>query len=85
MRLLGDHSEAEDAAQEAFLRAYERLHTFDVERPVGPWVRRVDPGDLAVTTDYRDILGELYVKRLKNAELKEIFPGWELQERGVFV
>ena len=44
----------------------------------------VGPGDLAVTTDYRDILGELCVKRLLNTNLPEIFPGWELQERGVF-
>jgi RNA polymerase sigma-70 factor (ECF subfamily) len=41
LRLLGDRSEAEDAAQEAFIRAYERLHTFDAERPFGPWLRRV--------------------------------------------
>jgi RNA polymerase sigma-70 factor (ECF subfamily) len=41
MRLLGDRSEAEDAAQEVFLRAYERLHTFDTDRPFGPWIRKV--------------------------------------------
>jgi RNA polymerase sigma-70 factor (ECF subfamily) len=40
-RLLGERREAEDLAQEAFIRAYERLHTFDVERPFGPWIRRV--------------------------------------------
>jgi RNA polymerase sigma-70 factor (ECF subfamily) len=40
-RLLGERREAEDLAQEAFLRAYQRLHTFDVERPFGPWIRRV--------------------------------------------
>jgi RNA polymerase sigma-70 factor (ECF subfamily) len=40
-RLLGDRQEAEDAAQETFIRAYERLGTFDPERPFGPWIRRV--------------------------------------------
>jgi len=40
-RLLGERREAEDMAQEAFIRAYERLNTFDVERPFGPWIRRV--------------------------------------------
>lgn len=40
-RLLGERREAEDMAQEAFIRAYERLDTFDVERPFGPWIRRV--------------------------------------------
>lgn len=41
LRLLGDRGEAEDAAQEAFLRAYQRLHTFDLSRPFGPWMRTV--------------------------------------------
>ena len=40
-RLLGHRQEAEDAAQEAFLRAYARLETFDLSRPFGPWMRRV--------------------------------------------
>jgi uncharacterized protein (DUF1501 family) len=44
----------------------------------------VGPGDLAVTTDYRDILSELCLKRLQNSNLAEIFPGWTLQDRGVF-
>jgi len=40
-RLLGNRHEAEDLAQEAFIRAYERLDRFDAERPFGPWIRRV--------------------------------------------
>lgn len=40
-RLTGERREAEDMAQEAFIRAYERLETFDLERPFLPWVRRV--------------------------------------------
>lgn len=40
-RLLGERREAEDLAQEAFLRAFERLATFDMERPFLPWMRRV--------------------------------------------
>ncbi len=40
-RLLGERREAEDLAQEAFLRAFRRLHTFDADRPFGPWMRRV--------------------------------------------
>jgi len=40
-RMMGERREAEDMAQEAFLRAYERIHTFDMERPFGPWMRRV--------------------------------------------
>ena len=40
-RLLGDRQEAEDLAQDAFLRGYERLDTFDLAYPFGPWIRRV--------------------------------------------
>ena len=40
-RLLGETGAAEDQAQEAFIRAYRHLHQFDVDRPFGPWVRRV--------------------------------------------
>jgi uncharacterized protein (DUF1501 family) len=38
--------------------------------------RLVGPGDLAVTTDYRDVLGELLQKRLNNPHLAEVFPGY---------
>lgn len=40
-RMMGERREAEDMAQEAFIRAYERINTFDAERPFGPWMRRV--------------------------------------------
>jgi RNA polymerase sigma-70 factor (ECF subfamily) len=40
-RLVGERREAEDLTQEAFIRAYQRFDLYDVERPIGPWVRRV--------------------------------------------
>jgi RNA polymerase sigma-70 factor, ECF subfamily len=40
-RLLGERREAEDLAQEAFIRAYHHLDSYDIERPFGPWMRRV--------------------------------------------
>ena len=40
-RLMGERHEAEDMAQEAFIRAYGRLESYDPERPFGPWMRRV--------------------------------------------
>jgi RNA polymerase sigma-70 factor (ECF subfamily) len=40
-RVLGNREEAEDVAQEAFVRGYQRLHQYDAERPFGPWIRRV--------------------------------------------
>ena len=36
----------------------------------------IGPGDLAVTTDYRDVLGEICLKRLNNPALTDIFPGY---------
>jgi uncharacterized protein (DUF1501 family) len=39
----------------------------------------IGPGDLAVTTDYRDVLSEILVKRLNNSATHEIFPDYEPQ------
>ena len=40
-RMLGEYQGAEDLAQDTFIRAYRRLSTFDLERPFGPWIRRI--------------------------------------------
>lgn len=40
-RLLHERAEAQDLTQETFIRAGERLQTFDEERLFGPWIRRV--------------------------------------------
>lgn len=40
-RILGDSSEAEDVAQEAFLRAYKALATFRGDGSFGSWVTRI--------------------------------------------
>ncbi|HDN80427.1 MAG TPA: RNA polymerase sigma factor [Chloroflexi bacterium] len=37
-RLLGDCAEAEDAAQETFLRAFKSLHSYDHNRPFASWL-----------------------------------------------
>lgn len=41
----------------------------------------VGPGDLAVTTDYRDVLAEVCVKRLNNPAVTEIFPNYSARVR----
>jgi uncharacterized protein (DUF1501 family) len=43
------------------------------------------PGDLAVTTDYRDVLGEICAKRLNNPALAEIFPGYQVQATDIAI
>ena len=37
-RILGNATEAEDAAQETFLRAYMHLHSYDPQRPFRCWL-----------------------------------------------
>lgn len=39
--LLRDPADIEDAAQETFLRALDRIHTFDPARPFAPWLYQV--------------------------------------------
>lgn len=43
----------------------------------------VGPGDLAVTTDYRDILGEVLRRRLNNPLLDQVFPDYTVTEHGL--
>ncbi|HFQ93707.1 MAG TPA: sigma-70 family RNA polymerase sigma factor, partial [Anaerolineae bacterium] len=40
-RMFGRREDAEDAAQEAFLRAYKALDRFDETRPFAPWIKRI--------------------------------------------
>ncbi|KMY46056.1 RNA polymerase sigma factor SigW [Bacillus sp. FJAT-27916] len=40
-RMLGDRYEAEDVAQEAFLRAYVNIHTFQMNRKFSTWLYRI--------------------------------------------
>ena len=35
--MLGNLEDARDALQDAFVKAYEALHRFDLRRPFGPW------------------------------------------------
>lgn len=40
-RVLGNRQEAEDVAQETFVRAYRALSSFDRSRPLAPWLYRI--------------------------------------------
>lgn len=45
----------------------------------------VGPGDLDITIDYRDVLGEILRKRLNSPDLSSIFPGYTVGEIGLAV
>ena len=40
-RMTGNRRDAEDLAQEAFLRAFRAFDRFDPERPLRPWLKRI--------------------------------------------
>ena len=40
-RLIGTQDEAADITQEAFIRAYQALETFQHDRPLSPWLCRI--------------------------------------------
>ncbi len=44
---------------------------------------QLDNGDLAITTDYRDVLAEIVTLRLLNPALGAIFPGFTPTSRGI--
>lgn len=65
-RMLGNAVEAEDAAQETFLRAYTRLNTYDSDRKFSSWL-------LAITSHH--CIDRLRQRRLGWLSLDEL-PPW---------
>lgn len=43
----------------------------------------LDNGDLAITMDYRDILGEILADRMACTSLSTVFPGWTMTNRAI--
>src|SRR3972149_11642264 len=62
MRMLGERGEAEDAAQESFLRAYRGLRRYDPERPFGTWL-------LSIASHY--CIDQLRRRRLEFVSVEE--------------
>lgn len=46
---------------------------------------KLNHGDLAITTDYRDVLAEILVRRLKNPAIDTIFPNFKHKTPGILV
>jgi RNA polymerase sigma-70 factor (ECF subfamily) len=55
--LLGDPDEAQDIAQETFIRAYHALPRFDVSHPLRPWLLRIASN---LTKNRRRSLGRFF-------------------------
>lgn len=64
-RMLGNAREAEDAAQEAFLRAYQHLKRYDPARPFKTWL-------LSITSNY--CIDRLRKRRLTWLSIDEPLP-----------
>jgi uncharacterized protein (DUF1501 family) len=50
-----------------------------------PWLKadKLEDGDLAVTTDYRNVLGELVTKRFPDRTIGKVFPGLTYRPLGI--
>jgi RNA polymerase sigma-70 factor (ECF subfamily) len=64
-RMLGERTEAEDATQEAFIRAYSHLQRYDTERPFKTWL-------LSIASNH--CIDRLRKRRLKWLSLDDPLP-----------
>ena len=64
-RMLGEAGEAEDAAQEAFIKAYSNLHRYDVNRSFKTWI-------LSITSNH--CIDRLRKRRLTYLSIDEPLP-----------
>ncbi len=82
-RLLGERQEAEDLAQEAFIRAYQRFDTFDADRPFGPWVRRVAVNACFNRLEQAAPAGELFPAPLDEERDEDFAGGPEIRQEQI--
>ena len=72
-RMLGDPEEAEDAAQEIFVRLYRQLERYDPERKFSTWT-------LAIATNY--CIDQLRRRRMQLVPLENIIPWARARDAG---
>lgn len=71
LKILNDAQDAEDAAQDSFVKAYERLHTFERKSKFSTWL---------YTLTYRLCLNKLKEMKREFTFLTEQLPKWEGEE-----
>lgn len=74
--LLGDPDDAQDVAQEAFIRAYQALARFDASRPMRPWLLRITAN---LARNRRRSLGR-YVAALQRSLRAEPGPALQVEQ-----
>src|SRR5262252_3391449 len=62
-RLLGAMEDAQDAAQEVFLRTFKYLHRFDTQKPFEPWLVRMTVNVCRDLGKARQLRGAVLVER----------------------
>jgi RNA polymerase sigma-70 factor, ECF subfamily len=72
-RMLGDSYEAEDAAQEAFLRAYRAIRRYDNNRPFATWL-------LSIASHY--CIDQIRRRRMQVVSM-EALPGETIPDKGI--
>jgi RNA polymerase sigma-70 factor (ECF subfamily) len=75
-RLLGTMEDAQDAAQEVFLRTFKYLHRFDAQKPFEPWLVRMTVNVCRDLGKARQLRGAILV------EQKNSYDRLELQDPG---
>jgi RNA polymerase sigma-70 factor, ECF subfamily len=75
--LLGSADEAEDIAQETFIHAFHAIASFDVTRPLRPWLLRITTN---LASNRRRSLGR-YLAALRRAASFAPTPAAEIRER----
>jgi len=71
-RLLGAMEDAQDAAQEVFLRTFKYLHRFDAQKPFEPWLIRMTVNVCRDLGKARQLRGAVLVEQRDSCDRAEL-------------
>ena len=84
-RILGDRAAAEDALQEAFISAFNKLHTFEGRSSFGAWIKRIVVNKCLSQLNKRKIFTEQLDEGLVDEATEDPLTGqWELSSEQVY-
>lgn len=67
LRMLGKREDAEDVAQDVFIRTFRSLHHWDVARPLTPWIVTIAANRCRTALDRRGRLPVVFAVPERNA------------------